>query len=137
MRHATEYAVTPEVVRLVRIVLLLSLSGIAVTRGIAYIQFQDLPHGLEIVSRLLPIWVFALVWLAAGSCGVVVAALQKRGPVVISALFTMFLIWGLGYAMAWVLSGWDTSDWIPASFYLFVAAIVNATGRLTPRTKGI
>jgi hypothetical protein len=109
------------------------VSLICLTRGIAYIQYQDLPYGLEIVARLVPIWVFALIWLAAAAAGIAVAIKRWMGSIVIAVQVGLFTLWGLGYSAAWVLAGFTGPSWIVASFYLTMAALVGVIGRLPPR----
>ena len=108
------------------------VSFICLTRGIAYIQFRDLPAGLEVISRLIPIWIFAVLWLVVAGAGWIVAYRHLKGRGVTILQGTLFRLWGAGYATAWVLSGFGSMDWVAAAFYLAVAGIVSRIGRLEP-----
>lgn len=117
----------------VRLGMLVFTSAICMTRGIAYVQFQDLPHGLEIVGRLIPLWVFALVWLASAVYGLYVAARRRKGIGLLAVQVALFALWGWGYALAWILSNFSSADWIASSFYLCMAGVVSLLGFLPAR----
>jgi hypothetical protein len=120
----------------VRMGMLAFFSAICLTRGVAYIQYQDLPAGLDVVDRVVPIWVYALCWLLAAVAGFYMTLRQRRGVKLIAAQVALFTIWGWGYGLAWVLSNFGSADWIAASFYLCCAGVVSLLGFLPAQLRG-
>jgi hypothetical protein len=119
----------------VRMGMLAFFSAICLTRGIAYIQYQDLPAGLDVVGRVVPIWVYALAWLGAASYGFFTALRRRKGSGLIAVQVALFTVWGWGYGLAWILSNFGSNDWIGSSFYLCCAGVVSLLGFLPARLR--
>lgn len=109
------------------------LSFICIGRGVAYIRPQDLPFGLDIASRLLPIWLLATMWLVAGASGMYVAISRRRGAAILGVQVGLCTVWGMSYLAAWGISNWKSLDWVPATVYLPMALVIAALGLIPPR----
>ena len=106
------------------------ISIICLTRGIAYIQFMDLPAGLEIIATIIPIPLLAVLWLIMAGAGWIIAYRHLPGRGVIAVQTWLFRLWGCAYVGAWVLSGWKSGDWVGGSFYLCVAGFIVRIGKM-------
>lgn len=110
-----------------------ALSFICMARGIAYIRPQDLPFGLDVASRFIPIWILASAWLIAGTAGMYVAITRRSGPGILGVQVAMSTFWGLSYLGAWMISGFKSLEWVPATVYLPMALVIASLAMIPPR----
>ena len=103
-----------------------------------------LPRGLDVLSGLIPMTVWAVLWaigvpvcLAAAFRSTRTGRDRHRADVAAWAgLVGMLMAWALGYAAGWVLhlvgTGLPGSEraYIPASLYLCVAIFAGAAARM-------
>ncbi len=114
--------------------ILLFGSLIAVVYGIAYTPLSNLPQhlplGLDVVSLVIPLWVFGALWLFFGLSGVIVFLSRRRGTWVFAGQFGLFVSWGVSYAIAWGMG--DPRAWISAALSGGVAGMIANAMRVEP-----
>ena len=120
-----------------RRVILAILSIGSCWRGVAYLLPMHLdaapsPTGgaVEAWTGAWP-WLAGLPWLPLGLVGIASVALA-RWVVGTALIGSALIIWGLGYAVAWLTPLVDGSptDWISTGTYLTFGGVVLATMRL-------
>lgn len=100
-------------------------------RGIAYLPvFGDvptsLPAGLELISAIISIEVWAGIWMIVG-IGCCLRAFSTADAVAWGLLTGIMTAWGGAYALGWVISMWHgepSREWLNMSTYLGPAIII-------------
>lgn len=109
-------------------------SLIAVTYGIAYTPLSNLPAhlplGLDVVSLVIPLWVFGLLWLTFGLGGIVVFVIRRTGTWAFAGQFGLFISWAVSYGIAWGMG--DPRAWISAALSGGVAGMIANAMRVEP-----
>lgn len=103
-----------------RISALVIVAAGAVARGVAYIDQPDTGRLTHFVDGIVPLHVWAFVWIAAGAC--LVAGVWHRVVARYALAFTAMLwgIWGLSYVWATV-TGDAPRGWVTGSLMLTLA----------------
>lgn len=109
-------------------------SLIAVTYGIAYTPLSNLPPylplGLDVVSTVIPLWVFGALWLCFGIAGVVVFFARRVGAWVFAGQAGLFITWAVSFGIAWFLG--DPRAWISMALSAGVAGMIANAMRVEP-----
>ena len=100
-------------------------------RGIAYLPvFGDvpssLPAGLELISAVISIEVWAGIWMIVG-VGCVLRAFSTSDAVAWGMLTGIMTAWGGAYVLGWVISLWHgepSREWLNMSTYLGPTIII-------------
>lgn len=106
-------------------------------RGVAYMLPAHLDSAPSVNGGAVEAWTGAwpwlagLTWLTLGLVGIASVALA-RWVVGTALIGSALIIWGLGYAVAWLTPLVDGSptDWISTGTYLTFGGVVLATMRL-------
>lgn len=105
-------------------------------RGIAYLPFAhptDVPKGIDLITKILPIEVWGGIWLTVGIICVIKSFLKTDG-IAIPLATGLMAGWGFAYAYGWIdslLLGDPSRGWLTASSYIIpalVIAILSAKG---------
>lgn len=118
---------------------LLFSSALCVLFGIGYSPVSNiparLPLGLDIISAVIPLWVFGGCWLLVGILGLITIYRRRKGAAVFAGQVAMYSIWTLGYTFAWVLSFWDIGEpraWVSAGIFGVLTGMVVSFTRVDP-----
>ena len=110
------------------------MSALSCVFGIAYTPLSNvpprLPVGLDVLTGIVPLWVFGALWLTTGVGGIVTVALRRTGTAVFAAQFGMDLTWTGAYATAWLLG--DDRAWISTAIFFAHAGVVAFATRVEP-----
>lgn len=112
-----------------------SVSVVYFSRGLAYSGTaipEPLPLGLNTISELVPIWVYGILWIAAGIDCLWVAH-KRKAPLAVAFMTGMPTLWGSAYLISWVASGFDSRDWITVILYYCLAMIAVCFGVIPPK----
>ncbi|MDX2357454.1 hypothetical protein [Dietzia sp. PP-33] len=117
-----------------RIAALVIVAGGAVARGVAYLNQPSTGGLTHFIDALVPLHVWAIVWIAAGVT--VLAGIWHRvvGRYALAFVSMMWAIWGLSYMTATVFGdasrGWVTGALILnlAGLTIIVAALADTVG---------
>ena len=109
----------------------IALLGIyCLIRGIAYLPFattgENLPTGLDLMSQIIPISVWAGVWITAGVI-CIVKTFKKEEGIAIPLATGLMLGWGFFYGAGWVADlfvGENGRGWLTASSYMIPAIVI-------------
>jgi len=95
-------------------------SLIAISRGLLYTIVPGGRDGavLNYIGQLIPLSVYAVLWIAAGVWGVVEAWRHKRGTRPLMVLVSLFAFWGTAYAVSAVM---DRTIGLVVTAWFFVA----------------
>lgn len=127
---------------------LVAAAWVCVLHGIAYTPLTngpvDTPLALQVLAEFIPLEVYGLAWLLAGTVALVGAFRSRAGLQRDHAdawgfglVFGMFLAWSIAYASGWIIAlvrGEPSRAWITAGLYVGVALIVLAVTRMTNPT---
>ncbi|GAA1720530.1 hypothetical protein [Dietzia cercidiphylli] len=103
-----------------RIAALVIAAAGAVARGMAYLDQPDTGRLTHFVDAVVPLHVWAIVWIAAGAC--LVAGVWHRIVARYALSFTAMLwgVWGLSYMWA-TIAGDASRGWVTGSLMLTLA----------------
>jgi hypothetical protein len=117
-----------------REVILAALSGFAIFVGYAYTPMSNvparLPLGLDLLTGIVPLWVFGALWIISGAGGLAAIALRRNGLAWFAFQFGMNLTWMGTYAAAWVAG--DPRAWVTVGIFSLPAIVVAAATRVEP-----
>lgn len=110
------------------------MSALSCVFGIAYTPLSNiparLPVGLDLLTGIVPLWVFGAMWLAAGISGLAVVYFRRIGAAVFAAQFGLFITWTLAYFTAWVIG--EPRAWLSAVVFAGYALVVAFATRVDP-----
>lgn len=120
---------------------LVGLFMIATAHVVAYSPFFDipgrLPRGLESLTDIIPLWVLSTGWFLV-AVGLLVAIFRRKWDwAVIGLLVTMLLLWGLFYAIGWLIlltQGTSSRTYLVAAIYVGLALYIMGDVSLRRRT---
>lgn len=99
-------------------------------RGIAYLPFttsgENLPTGLDLMSQIIPITVWAGVWMTAGVV-CLIQSFRKYDGIAIPLATGLMLGWGFFYGAGWIadlIVGDYGRGWLTASSYMIPAIVI-------------
>lgn len=100
-------------------------------RGVAYLPIvgnvpTSLPAGLELISAVISIEVWAGIWMIVG-IGCVLRAFSKADAVAWGLLTAIMTAWGAAYGLGWLIAiagGEPSREWLNMSTYLGPAIII-------------
>lgn len=100
-------------------------------RGVAYLPIvgdvpTSLPAGLELISAVISIEVWAGIWMIVG-IGCCLRAFSTADAVAWGLLTGIMTAWGAAYALGWgmaLVSGHPSREWLNMSTYLGPAIII-------------
>jgi len=122
--------------RYARIVGLVALGGVGVTRGVAYLPStgpERLASALEAMSDVIPITVWALVWIVAGLV-CLASAVWRQHQAAATPIAALATAWAVAYTAAWIGSGWTSRDYLSAALYGCLALLTASWAALTAPT---
>lgn len=96
-----------------------------------------LPWGLQALAAVVPLWVYAVLWAAAGVAALV-GAFRRRDRSVrrtwdvagFAAVAGLCCGWGLLYGIGWLAQPTANRQWILAGAFLAVAGAIGNTSRM-------
>lgn len=91
---------------------LFGLAAVGLGSALAYAPFTNpnvgaLARGLQILTRYVPMYVYAVLWLVAGGLVVVAAIRRRPGWEGVGLIVTMMMLWG-----SFLLIGWGVDTFI-------------------------
>lgn len=103
----------------------------SLARGIAYLPFfsifENLPRGIELISGIVPIEVWAGAWMAIGVVALIKAIIGKDG-IAVPLVCGMMVAWGTAFFYGWMenmaVNGVINNDWFSASSYIIPAIVI-------------
>lgn len=112
---------------------LVGCAFVCISRSIAYLSPDTVrPVGLDVLARVLPAWVFLLLWLCAGVLCIYNGVTGKRQPALISLPALPAIFWGLGYIAAQIFAPTSTANWAAGVLYLVLAELIVCLGLIRP-----
>lgn len=107
----------------------------SIVTGLSYLPLvhgpAELPDALLLITGIIPVWVYGILWLVAGVAGLIAAIMDLRPPwlaIGTSLQFGMAFVWASSYTVAW-LQEWDRS-YVSSSSYWARALPILAVGIL-------
>ena len=97
----------------------------ALARGVSYTPWlmSETAQRAHPVEGILPMGVWAWIWIAAGATAVVAAWWSRAAPVAVGACVGLNFLWG-GSFIADAIAEGSVRGWLPAVGYLSIAALV-------------
>ncbi|MDQ1174157.1 hypothetical protein QE430_002464 [Microbacterium testaceum] len=100
-------------------------------RGVAYLPIvgnvpTSLPAGLELISAVISIEVWAGIWMIVG-IGCVLRAFSTADAIAWGLLTAIMTAWGAAYGLGWLIAvagGQPSREWLNMSTYLGPAIII-------------
>lgn len=106
-----------------RKIMLTSAAIYALSRALAYLPNPniELPQALKLITTIVPIWVWAGLWLVAMVL-CLIDLFRGVGRKGISSVVGLMLVWGTAYGISYVSTvysmGWGSREWL--TFYTYV-----------------
>ena len=112
------------------------MAAVCLAQAVGYAPWADvpdqLPFGLESLSKVMPIWVYALLWLGA-FLGTVRNAFTRSRDVLFIALPSFpALLWAVAYIVGWAFTGFHTRDWRASVIYWVISGAICCFGLVRP-----
>lgn len=102
-----------------------SFGTFALARGIAYLPHRDeLPEAVRLISGVVPVEVWAWLWMGAAACMYASAVHNLRWSTY--PAIAMCLVWAVGYLFSWAFRLGDQSPYLAAVTYVLWAAVIIA-----------
>ena len=109
--------------------MLISAAVYALSRALAYLpnHSRELPQALKLITTIIPIWVWAALWLVAMVLCIVdlIRGVGRKG---ISTVVGLMLAWGVAYGISYIVTvcsvGWGSREWLTFCTYVCGAGII-------------
>ena len=110
---------------------LVTMGAIGAARAWSYLEpgLSEPPGQLAYVGALIPISVYAMLWLLAGLACVHALVAPRVMPWAIGAFVGMHLLWALSFLASWALLGVSRA-WVSAISYLGLAVLAAVLARM-------
>lgn len=120
---------------LIRIALIL-MGLYAVIRGIAYLPFarlsDGLPRGLELISEIITIELWATTWILIGAFSIFSAITAYKNNIAWALIVAIMIAWGSAFSIGAIeslFSGENSRDYLSATSYLMPAIVIGILSR--------
>lgn len=109
--------------------MLISAAVYALSRALAYLpnQNRELPEALKLITVIIPIWLWAGLWLVAMVL-CIVDLFRGVGRKGISTVVALMMTWGAAFGISYVVTvctvGWGSREWLTFCTYICTAGII-------------
>jgi hypothetical protein len=96
----------------------------SLARGLTYLSGAPLPHAVQVISIVIPVNVWAWLWMASACC--MYLSVIRYQPWATYPAIGLSLVWAVGYSFSGLLNLGDQTPWLAAITYVLWTMAITA-----------